>query len=126
VIGIVAMPPVGPKLAGAPTNPRTAKAANTAKRFDPWATRRTARARGAELVGGRMIWVDRTAPKIHHTMTAARAKPQFSDPTSYRHPPNHSDGGTRRVSLPAVASVDARLREATEVRAWLTSRPATG
>ena len=36
MIGLVAMPPVRAELAGAPTNRRTAKAANTPQQFDPW------------------------------------------------------------------------------------------
>jgi hypothetical protein len=33
-----------------------------------------------------MIRVDRAAPVIHHTMRAARAKPQVSDPDEFSAP----------------------------------------
>jgi hypothetical protein len=51
----------------------------------PGSTRKTI-ARGAGRVSDRMIRVDRAVPEIHHTMTAAWAKPQVSGPDEFSAP----------------------------------------
>jgi hypothetical protein len=53
---------------------------------------------GAERVSDRMIWVDRTAPEINHTMTAARAKPQFSGPDEFSAPTGAAHIDERRCN----------------------------
>jgi hypothetical protein len=47
-------------------------------------------ARGAERVSDRTVRVDRAAPVIHHTMRAAQAKPQVSDPDEFSAPTSSS------------------------------------
>jgi uncharacterized protein (TIGR00369 family) len=65
-------------------------------------------ARGAERVSDRTIRVDRAPPVIHHTMRAAQAKPQVSDPDEFS-APTCDLTGRQRDQLDWIAQTDPRL-----------------
>ena len=79
------MPPVRSDLPGSPD-----ERAGSLRRGVPGTVRSLGSyapiARGAERGSDSMIRVYRTAPVIHHTMRAARAKPQVSDPDEFSAP----------------------------------------
>jgi hypothetical protein len=100
---ILAMPPVRAALDRTPTNQRIAQTANTPKQFDPWVHPSD----DAGRVSARMIRVDRAVPEIHHTMTAAQAKPQVSGPDEFSAPTGRKASPTRHDGPHPVGEADA-------------------
>jgi hypothetical protein len=115
------MPPVRAELAGAPTNRRTAKAANTPQQFDPWVHL----SRSTRSATGRFGWIAQFRRSITAWPPLGQSRRSWVR-TSFRHPQDlrrpHRRRRDARPAPPPLRRIQHRRRQLPNARPPRPSR----